>query len=169
MTGSKHPRAPGDRVWGNKVFTVMGIDPGPDRSAFSIVQFPTTGRPSVVRWFMQPSNPKHILAVLEEEVDLVAVERIVLLPGRTSNAIRDTCETSGAIQWLAISQGHRVVTPTVSEWRRKICGRKGSSATPGDQAVSEMLGAWLEHLPPNVHLRDATGIALYGGAFGRWL
>lgn len=157
-----------DRVWGDRTFSVLGVDPGPDRSAVSIVQFPRTGRPVVVRWMMVPSNPKHLGAVLEEPVDLVVVERIVLIHGKTSNAIRDTCEISGAIAWLAVLAGHKVTTPTASEWRRKLCGRRSSRGTPGDHAVTETLGAWLDHMPPNVHLRDATGIALYGGLFGRW-
>lgn len=153
----------------NRLFTVMGIDPGPDRSAVSIVQFPPSGRPVVVRWLMVPSGPRHVeQLLLDEHLDLVAVERIVLITGKTSNAIRDTCEVSGAIQWMAQAAGHKVINPTASEWRRKLCNRRASRGTPNDQSVTQMLTGWLDHMPPNVHLRDATGIALYGGLFGRW-
>lgn len=157
-----------DQNWGTRVRTIVGVDPGPDRSAVSVIQFPPAGRPSVVRWMMVPSNPKYFRSIFDDQfIDLVSVERIVLIAGKTSNAIRDTCEVSGAIQWLAIAAGHQVVSPTASEWRRRLCGRSSSRGTPNDQSVAQMLSAWFDHLPPNVHLRDATGVALFGGTFGR--
>ena len=141
---------------------VLGIDPGPQKTAAALIAVPRkqTGPNILVTWQYTHSDPRHIKAILERQVDMVVVEQVYLLPGRTSNALRDTCEVGGGIAWLAELLGHNVLKLGVAQWRKRLLGGRGVG---NDKMVQLALDAHFPDLPKsNVHLRDALGIALAG-------
>lgn len=144
---------------------VMGFDPGPHKTAAALIAVPQgAGIPIFVKWYHVPSNPKAIAALLEGHLlDLVVVERVYLWDGRTNNSIRDTCEISGAIGWMAEHRNIETIRYGVTEWRRRLVTGKKRTGTANDKMVELALRAHFPDLPKsNDHLRDALGIALVG-------
>lgn len=144
---------------------VMGFDPGPHKTAAALIAVPAgAGKPLFVKWYHVPSSPQAIAALLEAHLlDLAVVERVYLWDGRTNNSIRDTCEISGAIGWMAEHRNIETMRYGVSEWRRRLISTKRGAGTPNDKMVELALRAHFPDLPKsNDHLRDALGIALVG-------
>jgi len=144
---------------------VLGIDPGPTRSGWALLDFTI------------PSSPVYFAAGLTEsplglfrELDdaghgdrlrLVAVEqsRGRVDPLRVA-AVLLTVWTGGRFIGIAESRSLEAVALGVTEWRNALIGtpRRGDDI---DENVAAFLRRFVRHWPArsNVHVRDAAGVA----------
>jgi Holliday junction resolvasome RuvABC endonuclease subunit len=145
---------------------VLGIDPGPKRNGWALLNFSIRSSPvwfdggtfaHADRFFAELLGQGHV-------VDLVVVERAVALHNPLANVqAMGTAWAGGVAYGVALGLGLNVRALGVTQWRRALVGR----FMPGekvDARVDAVLWRTVRGMPArtNVHMRDAAGVACVG-------
>ena len=135
---------------------VVGIDPGPTKSAYAIVQFKGNTLDVLSSGFFSELSETIADAIYDGFFALETVEGYAWMPERSS-ALIQTSFVAGVIDGTLSTIGHRVVRLSARQWRKVICNDPAAS----DKIIKRILQARIPTLPrTNAHVRDAIGVAL---------
>lgn len=149
---------------------IVGLDPGPTRSAMALVRTLPMGRVLHLRSGMVPSQPDAMLAWLQacglpgtvtlarEQVSGYAYAHV------RSAALLATQDRGARFVGTAQAHGYAVVEASAEQWRRQLTGRGAAN----DAAIKRALAPFVDGLPArtNAHVRDALGVALFAAWWG---
>jgi Holliday junction resolvasome RuvABC endonuclease subunit len=140
---------------------VLGIDPGPEKSAWALLEVPETGKAKVVECGLVFAADLPIPAP-----DLVAIEKPEYVPiGGKKNVAQSIALAQQLVEtaWLGgriyerLGDHYVVVTHTAGEVRKKLLGRPSCN----DRELKWALSHFVD-LPKrsNCHTRDAMAVAI---------
>ncbi len=148
---------------------ILGLDPGKTTGIVLMESERQKWRPMI--WKSTNISPELEIegicarvGIHTSHIDLIAVESVSSIYPRArftvkmANAIQNSTRVEERILAEARRLGLKTETCSAAEWRRGLCGGKGSSS---DAAVKRWLTAYLTFMPEtNAHCRDAMGTAI---------
>jgi Holliday junction resolvasome RuvABC endonuclease subunit len=144
---------------------VVGVDPGPTRSAWSAIESRCAGRWQFVRCGMAESNAEAFRDVLALTVGCdFAFETPsgYIHEHARGAALLATARVAGELVAVAQSCHRRVVEMSASKWRQGLTGKSNAS----DALIKKAVELYVDGLPKrsNAHVRDAIGVAIVGAS-----
>jgi len=149
---------------------VLGIDPGPTKSGYALLDFTIKSAPI----WVDAGTSEDVGALLDTTYEagpnmLVVVEQPRAVHNPMANVqVMRTAWAAGEIYGYARAKGFNVLAVGVNEWRIAFVGhsRAGDNA---DHKVEAELRRHVREMPPrsSSHARDAAGVACIGARM--WL
>lgn len=148
---------------------VLGIDPGPTKSGFALLDFTVKSAPI---WIQAGTSEDvgMLIDTYDAEPDmLIAIEQPRALHNPMANIqVMRTAWVGGDVHGYARARGFNVVAVGVNEWRIAFVGhsRRGDDV---DHKVEAELRRHVREMPArsSSHARDAAGVACIGARM--WL
>jgi len=151
---------------------VLGIDPGPSKSGWALLDFSIASAPV---WFGGGIG-ENIGVILHTigcqigaPIDLVCVERPKALHNPMANVpVIETAWAGGFIAGHVDARGWRVQEVGPHQWRVALVGQPRAGEDV-DHKVAAFLKRFVRQFPgrSNVHMRDAAGVACVGYQMSR--
>jgi Holliday junction resolvasome RuvABC endonuclease subunit len=143
---------------------VLGIDPGPTKSGFALLDFTVKSAPIWVQGGTSEDVGMLIDSYDAEPGMLIAIEQPRALHNPMANVqVMRTAWAGGDVHGYARAKGFEVVIVGVNEWRIAFVGhsKRGENV---DAKVEAMLRTLVREMPPrsSTHARDAAGVACIG-------
>lgn len=148
----------------------LGIDVGPTKSGWALLESLTLTSARFVAGGMCPSTAKGFRGLLSEYAhDVLSVEHIaggvIFRPGSTRSLLV-SAETAGFLLGIATAtgrygpEGDAILCFPAASWRRGIIGKTG----PKNDEVKRVIKTRIRNLPKRFsnHVADACGVGLYG-------
>jgi len=143
----------------------LGIDPGPSRCGWALVEVGGGRPPRFVDGGHAPAE--EVLRHLER-ASRVALEWLApgLFERKRHDGLIGTARVEGGLDWSLRQAGAQVTKLTAGQWRSDVVGR----ASPSDEEIAQVLRTRVAGLPVPpavsasqlVHVIDAVGVALAG-------